>query len=230
MRHIHSYKPVASNSSIDTDDLASLDSRDSFSSYTSPLPPQNCGISQQRFSTSSSCDEPYKHHPWILNKSSRCRDNEKFFVTYRNHWAIISCQYQNCEPDSLEKDLMVLRCPDTKSRALYEALRYHLHEVSFDDTVNSLTLKTVRGTLEVHVTNGTKKRSDDDGNNSRREQPSGISAQRGSLYQRDEKEKRHRRWFDEQPIVVPQRSSSRVEARSVRSRTSLRSLHGLGRR
>lgn len=199
---MHSYKPVARDSNIGRDYLSPPDSSDLFSSYTSPLPRRDCGVSQQCSSTSSSCDGPNKNHPWILNKSLRRGDHEKFFVTYHDHWVIIKCQYQNCEHGSLEANLMVLHCPNTKSRAIYEALQPHLHEIDFSDTVTFLKLKTNRSTLEVRVANCTNERSDDDGNNYRLGQSSRVSTLRGSLYLGDEKEKQYRQWFDDQPIVI----------------------------
>ncbi|KAF2098908.1 kinase-like protein, partial [Rhizodiscina lignyota] len=97
---------------------------------------------------------------WILNLSMHFRDKsdrEKFFITFidePNKWrrVTVSCDYRDCQSDSLEADLKTLYYQRDKSGKIYEAIRDSLTDIQFLETVTNLKLKTDDGRLHVHVT------------------------------------------------------------------------------
>ena len=96
---------------------------------------------------------------WVLNKSSRSGEHEKFFVTFTEHpgcgrWLAITCHYRNVEPNSLEEVLMTLPSAQARSMVIYATLRPHLHLIRFHEHVTHLDLRTTDGKLNLLVAPG----------------------------------------------------------------------------
>ena len=97
---------------------------------------------------------------WILERSSMPygQRGEKFYVTYAetpNKWRkiILSCDYRNAPPDSLEHELKAIQLDQrAQSAMIYVELRSSLPYIQFYDTVTNLRLETRDERLYVHVT------------------------------------------------------------------------------
>ncbi len=153
-----------SNTSTSTPELHELDSR--FERLSSTRGSFSTCTSDTYAASSTSLPDLWpmtlsEQDAWVLNKSSRSGDHEKFFITFTEnhgcgHWLAITCQYRNVEPNSLEEELMALPSAPARSWEIYATLRHRLPQIGFFEHVTHLKLQTIQGKLNVFVGPGTE--------------------------------------------------------------------------
>jgi hypothetical protein len=126
---------------------------------------------------------------------------------------------------------MVLSSATAKSTHLYLSLCDHLHTITFYDHVTRLDLETRRGELKISVKDGLRRSPNvevpelgseidyssrqtatahaterrylnSDSMSSEVQVGSQRSESKGSLYLKDEADKKQRQWFEREPIVI----------------------------